>query len=241
MLKTTGLVLLLLTALQAHAGYLCRVRPQYDVSITPQVVQLQDAYTMEITPDGDVILDGTTLKLSDDQRQKASGFQSALRQKLSWIDQELQWALKRTYLSLDNIIVKQFGKGSSDVRDHLETLNGKLKQPLSQIFEHNDDSLTFHHDAIAKAEIDGNEIIQQGLETLLKDVFTAIDADLVTSDKSNSFQSSTYHLSEIEKDILDVVRNQEINFRDFEHNVCEQVTTLEKQRKELIEALNLSS
>ncbi|MFC0226465.1 DUF2884 family protein [Serratia aquatilis] len=236
MLKTIGLVLLLLNVSQAHAGYQCSVRPQYDVSITPQVLQLQGTYTMEITPDGGVRVNDTTLKLSDDQRQRAFDFQSALRKKLSWIDQQAQWELKRAYLSLDNIIVKQFGEGSRDIRDHLETVNGKLEQPLSQIFEHSDDSLTFHHDAIAKAEIDGNEIIQQGLETLLQDVFKAIDDNQVTRDESNSFQ----YQSGIEQDILSVVRNQETNFRDFEKNVCEQVTTLEKQRKELIKALSLS-
>ena len=47
MLKKTGLALLLLaaTAAQAHAEYQCSVKPQDDVIISPQSVQVAPAAT----------------------------------------------------------------------------------------------------------------------------------------------------------------------------------------------------
>ena len=82
MLKKTGLALLLLaaTAAQAHAEYQCSVKPQDDVIISPQSVQVKGASgDLQISPDGDVIHNGQALSLNDSQRQKAFSYQSALR------------------------------------------------------------------------------------------------------------------------------------------------------------------
>lgn len=88
MLKITGLALLLLTASQAHAEYQCSVRPQDDVIISPQTVQVVGASgNLQITADGDVTRDGKALSLNDSQRQKAFSYQNALRKDLPWIDQ----------------------------------------------------------------------------------------------------------------------------------------------------------
>ena len=68
MLKKTGLALLLLaaTAAQAHAEYQCSVKPQDDVIISPQSVQVKGASgDLQISPDGDVIRNGQALSLSE--------------------------------------------------------------------------------------------------------------------------------------------------------------------------------
>ena len=67
MLKKTGLALLLLaaTAAQAHAEYQCSVKPQDDVIISPQSVQVKGASgDLQISPDGDVIRNGQALSLN---------------------------------------------------------------------------------------------------------------------------------------------------------------------------------
>ena len=68
MLKKTGLALLLLaaTAAQAHAEYQCSVKPQDDVIISPQSVQVKGASgDLQISPDGDVIRNGQALSLNE--------------------------------------------------------------------------------------------------------------------------------------------------------------------------------
>jgi len=72
MLKKTGLALLLLTASQAHAEYQCGVKPQDDLIISPQNVQVTGASgNLQISPDGDVTRNGQALSINDSQRQKA--------------------------------------------------------------------------------------------------------------------------------------------------------------------------
>lgn len=87
-LRTAGLALLMLTAGQAQAEYQCSVKPQDDVIISPQSVQIVGASgNLQISPDGDVTRNGKTLTLTDAQRQQAFRYQTALRKDLPWIDQ----------------------------------------------------------------------------------------------------------------------------------------------------------
>ena len=124
MLKKTGLALLLLTASQAHAEYQCSVKPQDDVIISPQNVQVTGASgNLQISPDGDVTRNGQALSLTDSQRQKAFSYQSALRKELPWIDNGAQQHLEKARVALDKVIVKELGS-DSNVRNRLTTLNG---------------------------------------------------------------------------------------------------------------------
>lgn len=171
MLKKTGLALLLLaaTAAQAHAEYQCSVKPQDDVIISPQSVQVKGASgDLQISPDGDVIRNGQALSLSDSQRQKAFSYQSALRKQLPWIDDGAQKHLEKARAALDKVIVKELGS-NSNVRNRLTTLNGQLKQQMNRIIEHRSDGLTFHHKAIDQVEQDGRNIVQQSMGGVLQD------------------------------------------------------------------------
>jgi len=169
MLKKTGLALLLLaaTAAQAHAEYQCSVKPQDDVIISPQSVQVKGASgDLQISPDGDVIRNGQALSLSESQRQKAFSYQSALRKQLPWIDDGAQKHLEKARSALDKVIVKELGS-NSNVRNRLTTLNGQLKQQMNRIIEHRSDGLTFHHKAIDQVEQDGRNIVQQSMGGVL--------------------------------------------------------------------------
>lgn len=96
-LRTAGLALLMLTAGQAQAEYQCSVKPQDDVIISPQSVQIVGASgNLQISPDGDVTRNGKTLTLTDAQRQQAFRYQTALRKDLPWIDQGAQQRLEKS-------------------------------------------------------------------------------------------------------------------------------------------------
>ncbi|PDP72270.1 hypothetical protein CLI81_10535, partial [Porphyromonas gingivalis] len=85
MLRKAGLVVLLLAAGSAQAEYQCSVKPQDDVIINPQSVQVVGASgNLVISPDGDVTRNGKTLTLTDAQRQRAFRYQSDLRKDLPW-------------------------------------------------------------------------------------------------------------------------------------------------------------
>lgn len=238
MLKRTGLALLLLTASQAHAEYQCSVRPQDDVIISPQTVQVVGASgNLQITADGDVTRDGKALSLNDSQRQKAFSYQNALRKDLPWIDQGAQQHLEKARVALDKVIVQQLGD-SSNVRNRLTTLNDQLKQQMNRIIEHRNDGLTFHHKAIAQVEQDGRNIVQQSMGGVLQDSLNEMGVKQVANSNGNPLQAIMGNLGGLQQAIKNEWNNQEQDFQNFGRDVCNRVTALETQRQDLVKALN---
>ncbi|MFN3066982.1 DUF2884 domain-containing protein [Serratia sp. J2] len=238
MLKRTGLALLLLTASQAHAEYQCSVRPQDDVIISPQTVQVVGAGgNLQITADGDVTRDGKALSLNDNQRQKAFSYQNALRKDLPWIDQGAQQHLETARVALDKVIVQQLGT-DSNVRNRLTTLNDQLKQQMNRIIEHRSDGLTFHHKAIAQVEQDGRNIVQQSMGGVLQDSLNEMGVKQVANSNGNPLQAIMGNLGGLQQAIKNEWNNQEQDFQNFGRDVCKRVTALETQRKDLVKALN---
>ncbi|WP_411751358.1 DUF2884 domain-containing protein [Serratia sp. (in: enterobacteria)] len=238
MLKRTGLALLLLTASQAHAEYQCSVRPQDDVIISPQTVQVVGASgNLQITADGDVTRDGKALSLNDSQRQKAFSYQNALRKDLPWIDQGAQQHLEKARVALDKVIVQQLGT-DSNVRNRLTTLNDQLKQQMNRIIEHRSDGLAFHHKAIAQVEQDGRNIVQQSMGGVLQDSLNEMGVKQVSNSNGNPLQAIMGNLGGLQQAIKNEWNNQEQDFQNFGRDVCNRVTVLETQRKDLVKALN---
>ncbi|AKG68197.1 MULTISPECIES: DUF2884 domain-containing protein [Serratia] len=238
MLKRTGLALLLLTASQAHAEYQCSVRPQDDVIISPQTVQVVGASgNLQITADGDVTRDGKALSLNDSQRQKAFSYQNALRKDLPWIDQGAQQHLEKARVALDKVIVQELGT-DSNVRNRLTTLNDQLKQQMNRIIEHRSDGLTFHHKAIAQVEQDGRNIVQQSMGGVLQDSLNEMGVKQVANSNGNPLQAIMGNLGGLQQAIKNEWNNQEQDFQNFGRDVCKRVTALETQRKDLVKALN---
>ncbi|MDW5499999.1 DUF2884 domain-containing protein [Pseudomonas lundensis] len=237
MLKKTGLALLLLTASQAHAEYQCSVKPQDDVIISPQNVQVTGASgNLQISADGDVTRNGQALSLNDSQRQKAFSYQSALRKELPWIDKGAQQHLEKARVALDKVIVKELGS-DSNVRNRLTTLNGQLKQQMNRIIEHRSDGLTFHHKAIDQVEQDGRNLVQQSMGGVLQDSLNEMGIKQAANSGGNPLQAIMGNLGGLQKAIQNEWNNQEQDFQNFGHDVCNRVTGLETQRKDLLNAL----
>ncbi|HEI8868245.1 DUF2884 domain-containing protein [Serratia sp. AKBS12] len=237
MLKKTGLALLLLTASQAHAAYQCAVKPQDDVIISQQNVQVVGTSgNLQISPDGDVTRNGQPLTLNDTQRQKAFSYQSALRKELPWIDNGAQQHLEKARVALDKVIVKELGS-DSNVRNRLTTLNQQLKQQMNRIIEHRNDGLAFHHKAIDQVEQDGRNIVQQSMGGVLQDSLNEMGVKQAANSGGNPLQAIMGNLGGLQKAIQNEWNNQEQDFQNFGHDVCNRVTALETQRKDLLNAL----
>ncbi|WP_338643248.1 DUF2884 domain-containing protein [Yersinia bercovieri] len=238
-LRTAGLALLMLTTWQAQAEYQCSVKPQDDVIISPQSVQIVGASgNLQISPDGDVIRNGKTLTLTDAQRQQAFRYQTALRKDLPWIDQGAQQRLEKARVSLDKVIVKELGS-NSNVRNRLTTLNDQLKQQMSRIIEKRSDGLTFHHQAIDQVEKDGRQLVQQSMGGVLQDSLNEMGVKQATSGAGNNpLQAIMGNLGGLQQAIQNEWNSQEQDFQQFGHEVCGRVTALEQQHKDLLNALN---
>lgn len=228
--------LLLAAAGQAQAEYQCSVNPQDDVVISPQHVQVVGANgNLVITPTGNVQRNGNDVTVDTATRQKAIDYQTALRRDLPWIDQGARERLEKGRVALDKVIVEKLGQ-DSNVRSRLTTLDGQLKQQMNRIIEHRSDGLTFHHQAIDQVRQDGERLVQSALGGVVQDSLNEMGKKQAGA-SDNPLQAIMGNLGGLQQSIQAEWRNQEQDFQNFGHEVCNRVTTLEGQRKALVAGL----
>lgn len=234
MVRKALLAALLLAAAQAHADYQCSVNPKDDVIIKPQSVQVVGSNgNLEITPQGDVQFNGESVSVDNATRQQAIDYQNALRRDLPWVDSGATTRLERGRVALDKVIVEKLG-ADSNVRNRLTTLNGQLRQQMNRIIEHRPDGLTFHHQAIEQVRADGEKLVQSTLGGVLQDSLNEMGTKQAASG-SNPLQALMGNLGGLQQSIQTEWNNQEQDFQNFGHEVCNRVTALESQRKTLMQ------
>ncbi|WP_033792149.1 DUF2884 domain-containing protein [Pantoea septica] len=232
MVRKTLIAALLLAATQAQAAWECSVKPQDDVVIKPQSVQVVGANgNLEISPQGDVRLNGQKVAVNNAQRQQAIDYQNALRRDLPWIDTGASSRLEKGRIALDKVIVEKLG-ADSNVRNRLTTLNGQLKQQMNRIIEHRDDGLTFHHQAIDQVRADGERLVQSTMGGVLQDSLNEMGSKQTSG--SNPLQAIMGNLGGLQQSIQAEWSNQEQDFKNFGQEVCNRVISLEDQRKKLV-------
>ncbi|KAA5965760.1 DUF2884 domain-containing protein [Pantoea sp. M_9] len=237
MIRKALFAALLLTAAQAHADYQCSVNPQDDVVITPQSVQVVGSNgNLTMTPQGDVTFNGKKITVDNAARQQAIDYQSALRRDLPWVSNGAKTRLERGRAALDKVIVEKLGS-DSNVRNRLTTLDGQLKQQMNRIIEQRQDGLTFHHQAINQVRADGQKLVQSTLGGVLQDSLNEMGTQQATSG-SNPLQALMGNLGGLQQSIQTEWNNQERDFQNFGHEVCNRVIALENQRKTLVKRIN---
>lgn len=235
MVRKTLIAALLLAATQAQAAWECSVKPQDDVVIKPQSVQVVGANgNLQISPQGDVEFNGQKVAVNNVQRQQAINYQNALRRDLPWIDTGASSRLEKGRVALDKVIVEKLG-ADSNVRNRLTTLNGQLKQQMNRIIEHRDDGLTFHYQAIDQVRADGERLVQSTMGGVLQDSLNEMGSKQASG--SNPLQAIMGNLGGLQQSIQAEWSNQEQDFKNFGKEVCNRVISLEDQRKQLVSGI----
>lgn len=235
MRKALITTVLLLAAGPALADYQCSVNPQDDIVISPQQVQVVGASgNLVISPGGDVQRNGQSLSVDASSRQKAIDYQNALRRDLPWIDNGAKQRLEKGRVALDRVIVQKLGQ-NSNVRQRLTTLDGQLKQQMNRIIEHRSDGLTFHHKAVAQVRQDGERLVQNAMGGVVQDSLNEMGTRQTGGD--NPLQAIMGNLGGLQQAIQAEWSNQEQDFQNFGHEVCNRVTVLEGQRQALVAGL----
>lgn len=228
--------LLLLVAGQAQADYQCSVNPQDDIIISPNQVEVVGASgNLSISPVGDVQRNGKVANIDDATRQKAVDYQAALRRDLPWIDNGAKQRLEKGRIALDRVIVQKLGQ-NSNVRQRLTTLDGQLKQQMNRIIEQRSDGLTFHHKAVEQVRQDGERLVQNAMGGVVQDSLNEMGSKQA-GNGDNPLQAIMGNLGGLQQAIQAEWSNQEQDFQNFGHEVCNRVTSLEGQRKALIAGL----
>ncbi|PLV62977.1 DUF2884 domain-containing protein [Erwinia sp. B116] len=235
MRKALITTVLLLAAGPALADYQCSVNPQDDIVISPQQVEVVGASgNLVISPGGDVQRNGQPLSVDASSRQKAIDYQNALRRDLPWIDNGAKQRLEKGRVALDRVIVQKLGQ-NSNVRQRLTTLDGQLKQQMNRIIEHRSDGLTFHHKAVAQVRQDGERLVQNAMGGVVQDSLNEMGTRQTGGD--NPLQAIMGNLGGLQQAIQAEWSNQEQDFQNFGHEVCNRVTVLEGQRQALVAGL----
>lgn len=229
---------LLLAATQAQAAWECSVKPQDDVVISPQNVQVVGANgNLVISPQGDVQFNGQKIAMNAASRQQAINYQNALRRDLPWIDNGATFRLEKGRLALDKIITEQVGE-SSRLHSRLATLNAQLKTQMNRIIEHRSDGLTFHHQAIDQVRADGQQLVNQAMGGILQDSINEMGTKAMTNGGGSGLQGLMGNLGGLQNAIQSEWNNQETDFQQFGKDVCNRVISLEKDRKTLVKSFN---
>ncbi|MDF7786321.1 DUF2884 domain-containing protein [Pantoea stewartii] len=229
---------LLLAATQAQAAWECSVKPQDDVVISPQNVQVVGANgNLVISPQGDVQFNGQKITMNAASRQQAINYQNALRRDLPWIDNGATTRLEKGRLALDKIITEQVGE-SSRLHSRLATLNAQLKTQMNRIIEHRSDGLTFHHQAIDQVRADGQQLVNQAMGGILQDSINEMGTKAMTNGGGSGLQGLMGNLGGLQNAIQSEWNNQEADFQQFGKDVCNRVISLEKDRKTLVKSFN---
>lgn len=237
MIRKVLLGALLVTAASAHADYQCSVNPRDDVVINPQSVQVVgENGNLVITPDGSVQYNGVQKTLTAAQRQQALNYQKALRTDLPWIDNGARSRVEKSRVALDGIIAKQVGESSS-MRNRLTKLDAQLKEQMNRIIERRQDGLTFHYKAVDQVRADGQQLVNQAMGGILQDSINEMGAQAVLKGGGNPLQNVLGNLGGLQTAVQNEWNNQQADFEQFGHEVCNRVVSLENQRKGLVGAL----
>ncbi|WP_302795802.1 DUF2884 domain-containing protein [Hafnia paralvei] len=238
MIRKLGLSLLMLTAWQAQAAWECNVKPQDDIIVNPQQVQIVGASgNLTIDKNGNMTRDGKAVTLSTKAQQQAVNLQSGIRKDFPWIDEGAQTRLEKARVSLDKVIVEQVGS-DSNIRNRLTKLDSQLKEQMQRILEKRSDGYTFHHQAISKVEQEGQNLVNQTMGGVLQDSINEMglkQAANATSD--NPLQAIMGNLGGLQQAIRSEWSKQEDDFKSFGKDVCSRITTLDSQRQALLKEL----
>ncbi|EMW6874721.1 DUF2884 family protein [Providencia vermicola] len=230
---------LLACATSQAADYKCSVTPKDDIFMTPENVQvIGRSGDLKITPNGDVTLNGQSITLTEQQRQQAIRYQTAVRNDLPWIKQETQQKLSVSKNTLDKVVIRVIGE-DSNVRKRLSKLENDLNGQINQVIETRPNGYAFHHDAINKVETQGRQLVNDSLGGILQDSINEMGRKQLLSggDSSKVLQGLLGNLGGLQQDLEAEWKKQENSFQQFGQQVCGKVTSLEQQRIALMNAL----
>ncbi len=221
------------------ADYNCSVTPQDDIFMTPENVQvIGRSGDLKITPNGDVTLDGKNIAVTDEQKQQAIRYQSAIRNDLPWIKQESEKKLATSKQTIDKVVVRVIGS-DSNVRNRLTNLEKELNSQISQIIETRPNGYVFHHKAMKQVEAKGRQLVNESLGGILQDSINEMGRKQLLSggDTNQVLQGMLGNLGGLQQELDAEWKKQENSFQQFGQQVCSKVTSIEQQRISLLNSI----
>lgn len=240
MLRHTLIALSLFACAASQAAdYNCAVTPKDDIFITPDNVQvIGRSGDLNITPNGDMTLNGKNIAATDEQKQQAIRYQAAIRNDLPWIKLESEQKLATSKQTLDKVVARVMGN-DSNVRNRLTKLEKELNGQISQIIETRPNGYVFHHEAMKQVEAKGRQLVNESLGGILQDSINEMGRKQLLSggDVNQALQGVLGNLGGLQQELDTEWKKQEKSFQQFGQQVCAKVTSLEQQRISLLNSV----
>ncbi len=240
MLRHTLIALSLFACAASQAAdYNCAVTPKDDIFMTPDNVQvIGRSGDLNITPNGDMTLNGKNIAATDEQKQQAIRYQAAIRNDLPWIKLESEQKLATSKQTLDKVVARVMGN-DSNVRNRLTKLEKELNGQISQIIETRPNGYAFHHEAMKQVEAKGRQLVNESLGGILQDSINEMGRKQLLSggDVNQALQGVLGNLGGLQQELDTEWKKQEKSFQQFGQQVCAKVTSLEQQRISLLNSV----
>ncbi|HBO24388.1 MAG TPA: hypothetical protein DD649_16105 [Providencia sp.] len=240
MLRHTLIALSLFACAASQAAdYNCAVTPKDDIFMTPDNVQvIGRSGDLNITPNGDMTLNGKNIAATDEQKQQAIRYQAAIRNDLPWIKLESEQKLATSKQTLDKVVARVMGN-DSNVRNRLTKLEKELNGQISQIIETRPNGYVFHHEAMKQVEAKGRQLVNESLGGILQDSINEMGRKQLLSggDVNQALQGVLGNLGGLQQELDTEWKKQEKSFQQFGQQVCSKVTSLEQQRISLLNSV----
>ncbi|MGO2333407.1 DUF2884 family protein [Providencia sp.] len=240
MLRHTLIALSLFACAASQAAdYNCAVTPKDDIFMTPDNVQVVGrSGDLNITPNGDMTLNGKNIAATDEQKQQAIRYQAAIRNDLPWIKLESEQKLATSKQTLDKVVARVMGN-DSNVRNRLTKLEKELNGQISQIIETRPNGYVFHHEAMKQVEAKGRQLVNESLGGILQDSINEMGRKQLLSggDVNQALQGVLGNLGGLQQELDTEWKKQEKSFQQFGQQVCAKVTSLEQQRISLLNSV----
>ncbi|MGJ3355318.1 DUF2884 family protein [Providencia sp. Je.9.19] len=240
MLRHTLIALSLFACAASQAAdYNCAVTPKDDIFMTPDNIQvIGRSGDLNITPNGDMTLNGKNIAATDEQKQQAIRYQAAIRNDLPWIKLESEQKLATSKQTLDKVVARVMGN-DSNVRNRLTKLEKELNGQISQIIETRPNGYVFHHEAMKQVEAKGRQLVNESLGGILQDSINEMGRKQLLSggDVNQALQGVLGNLGGLQQELDTEWKKQEKSFQQFGQQVCAKVTSLEQQRISLLNSV----
>lgn len=238
-LRTLMLIGSLLIINTAEAGYNCPSTLHYNFAVDPESVSISDSSkTVTIDNNGTVLINNKPVTMTTKILQQATRLQSQIRQELPEIKQGVQQKLAQGRVTLDNIITQNLGS-ESHLHQSLTTLQQQLQQQFNKIISQKNNTLVFNYQAIDLARKDTETLLRHSLGAMVQDGLNESGSQALSSDGKFSFKDAMNKLAGLQQSMQQQLEKDKQSFSQFGQKICNDISSIEQQRRQLYQELNL--
>ncbi|OCG18742.1 MULTISPECIES: DUF2884 family protein [unclassified Gilliamella] len=224
MLKNLLLIALLLPISVFAAKKECEIKPSYDITISKESVRIFNKKNdLNITPNGNVVLNKKSAILNPLLQKKLALFQQDLRQKLPQLEQQYLNLLLEVKITFEQAIKNQLGDDNG-LKNELDKFYKRLVKLLHASIITENGNTRFFYQNFNNLKKDGEDIGQRIF-------YNVVGGSILHFD----FFKNLGAIKQISKNEW---KAQKPKLKAFDAHICSVITDIDAQYKQILAQLN---